>query len=345
MAKRTDGRVGRRATALGLLGAAALGFWLGRSAPQPAAFAQAPPAAPTDYSQRVVAYIHGSIPITREDLGEYLIARQGADKVELLVNKKIIDHACQQRGVDVTEAEVDAAIARDLEPMKINKAEFVNKVLKQRGMTLYEYKEDVVKPGLQMTKLCQKQVGEPTAEEVQKAYDAKYGAKVECRIIIWPKGEERIALREYDDIRKGEEGFDHKARNQANPALAATGGRIKPIAHFSGVHPEVEKEAFVLKPGEVSRLIATPEGTVVLKCDKLIPADGAVKLEEVRDALRKEVFEHKVQLEIGNCFKTLREEAKPVLILKKATTAQELEREVEQEVGIKQTGATAPKNK
>ena len=43
----------------------------------------------------MVAYIYGSIPITREDLGEYLIARKGLDTVELLVNKRIIEHACE----------------------------------------------------------------------------------------------------------------------------------------------------------------------------------------------------------------------------------------------------------
>src|SRR6266550_2358404 len=96
---------GKLSTSLALCGTAALGFWLGRGAPQPAAVAAPPapqqqPAAPppsTDYSQRVVAYVYNTIPITREDLGEYLIARQGSDKVELLVNKRIIEVACQKQ--------------------------------------------------------------------------------------------------------------------------------------------------------------------------------------------------------------------------------------------------------
>src|SRR5437763_11341700 len=94
---------GKLSTSLALGCTAALGFWLGRGAPQPAALAApptpppqpaAPPAPPSDYAQRVVAYVYGTTPITREDLGEYLIARQGADKVELLVNKRIIEIAC-----------------------------------------------------------------------------------------------------------------------------------------------------------------------------------------------------------------------------------------------------------
>src|SRR4051794_3621887 len=51
----------------------------------PAAVAPPPaPLPPSDYSSRVVAYLHESVPVTREMLGEYLIARYGAEKVELL---------------------------------------------------------------------------------------------------------------------------------------------------------------------------------------------------------------------------------------------------------------------
>ena len=43
--------------------------------------------------------------------------------------------------------------------------------------------------------------------------------------------------------------------------------------------------------GNTSRVIQTPEGYVVFKCDERIPADSNVKLDEVRAALVKEVAE------------------------------------------------------
>ena len=79
----------RARTILGMSGVLVLGIWLARGGlaldaqagpPTPPAPQAAPP---SDYSQRVVAYIYGNIPITREDLGEYQIARQGVDKREL----------------------------------------------------------------------------------------------------------------------------------------------------------------------------------------------------------------------------------------------------------------------
>src|SRR5579884_3302752 len=106
---------------LGALGGGAVAgaVWLGRLAttPQadaappspagapaaPAAQAPTPPAAedPTDYTQRAVADIYGSTRITREQLGEYLIARFGPDRVLNLVNKLIIERTCQDRGITV----------------------------------------------------------------------------------------------------------------------------------------------------------------------------------------------------------------------------------------------------
>jgi hypothetical protein len=346
---------GRRnaASVLGLIGAAAVGFWLGHGGPESAvraappapaaAPAQQPPAASSDYSQRVVAYIHGTVPITREELGEYLIARFGHDRLEMFVNRRIIEIACQKRGIDVTEAEVNAAIDADCAKVGVERAAFINQVLTRKGKSLYEWKEDVIKPGLMLTKLCVEEkrvhVGD---DDLQQTFQSVYGPKVECRIIIWPPDEQKIALQMYDKLRKSEEEFERAARSQAMSDLAAVGGRIRPIAHFSGTHPEVEKEAYSLKPGEISRLIVTPQGTVCLKCDKLIPADPQAKFEEMKEAMRKEVFEKKVEAESRKLFVTLHDEAKPVLFLKKKVSAEELKRDVETE--LKQAGGIQKKD-
>lgn len=347
---------GRRnaASVFGLAGAAAVGFWLGRGGPESVAVAAPPappatppaanaPGTPSDYSQRVVAYIHGTVPITREDLGEYLIARYGHDRLEMYVNRRIIEMACQKRGIDVTEAEVNAAFDADCAKVGVERATFINEVLTRKGKSLYEWKEDVIKPGLMLTKLCveEKRVN-VTDDDLRQTFEALYGAKVECRIIIWPRNEEKIAMQMYDKLRKSDEEFDRAARSQAMPDLAAVGGRIRPIARFSGTHPEVEKEAYSLKPGEISRLVVTPQGTVCLKCDKQIPADSSADFEKLKEAMRKDVFEKKVEAESKKLFMTLKDEAKPVLLLKKKVSAEELKREVWDE--IKQTGGIQKKD-
>jgi hypothetical protein len=75
--------------------------------------------------------------------------------------------------------------------------------------------------------------------------------------------------------------------------------------------------------------------------DRLLPADESVKFADVKEQLSKAVFDKKVAEEIPALMKELREKAKPVFILKRGTTAAELEQEVKQE--LQQTGATMPK--
>src|SRR5687768_6887277 len=90
-------------------GVAAAAFCWGRQGATSPAAAQhsarhgeaagAVPAGHPDYARRVVAFIHGNIPISREELGEYLIARFGAERLEFLVNRRIIELECQKRRI------------------------------------------------------------------------------------------------------------------------------------------------------------------------------------------------------------------------------------------------------
>ena len=121
-------RWGRVSLVLGGAAALAVGVWFGRGmfihrvAAQQTASLVAPETAPVgsgDYDSRVVAYIHSNQALTRRDLGEYLIHRYGAEKLPLLLNKRLIDEECQKQGVVVNSAEVDAALAEDIRGMNI----------------------------------------------------------------------------------------------------------------------------------------------------------------------------------------------------------------------------------
>jgi hypothetical protein len=325
---------------IGYLGLAVLAFCWGRytslpegTAAPPGAKEAAPPTPPeasSDYARRWVAVIHGNVPITREDFGEYLIARY-SDKLELLVNKRIIDYACKQRGIEVTPAEVDGALTQDLKEMKISLKDFVEVVLKRYGKTLYEWKEDVIRPKLCLTKMCRDRV-HVTEQDLKDAFEAYYGEKVDCRLVLFGKGEDKAAMNLYADLRKSDEDFNRIARQQKSPTLASTGGQIQPIGHHTTGNEELEKEAFSLQPGEVSRLIGTPEGTAVLKCIKRIPPDTSKKLEQVRPTLEKEIIDKKTQLELAKFFKELQDQAQPKLFIKNYTTQADLERDVKREL-------------
>jgi parvulin-like peptidyl-prolyl isomerase len=310
-------------------GVVGVGCWLrsavlaGARTPAPASIpaqnAPPPPAAPavtTDYVNRVVAYVHDNEPVTRQELGEYLIARHGAAALKLLVNKRVIEQECRARGLEVTAGEVDAAFNDDLKGLNVNRDTFVNTFLSRYKKNLYEWKEDVIRPKLLLTKLCRDRV-RADEEEVRNLYESKYGEKVECRIILWPPGknQEKEAMASYNEISGSEEAFAEKAKHQHDTNLSAAGGKIKPMARHTMGDDNLEHEAFKLRPGEVSTLIPTKQGLVVIKCDGRVPADTTVNLEAERAKLTQEVLARKVEAELGGAFQKLYEQARPVLLL------------------------------
>lgn len=171
------------------------------------------PSTSSDYSSRVVAYVYENMPITREELGEYLIARYGTERLDLLCNKKIIDNECRKAGIEVTAAEVENSLSEDLKGLNVDRKTFVDKVLKNYRKNLYEWKEDVIRPKLMLGKLVRSRV-KVTEEDIKKAFDAYYGEKVECRIVMFEKGYERAVLNDYPKLRDSEEEFHKAAKNQ-----------------------------------------------------------------------------------------------------------------------------------
>lgn len=341
---------------LGLIGTAAVGIgWLVSQSMAPAQ-AQTPtptPAAPaspapapaqpaTDANSRVVAYIYGNQPITREELGEYLIARYGAEKLTLLINKKIIEHACHEKNIDVSAAEVEADIDATINGIGgVDRKTFIEKVLAARHLSLYEWREDVVRPRLLLAKLCRDRV-KVEEKEIQQEFEAHYGEKVEARVIIYPKEtDSRVLMRVYDEIKKDPDAFDREAAQQPDGNLARVGGRIKPICRYNGLEA-VWKPAFRLQPGQISEQIVTPEGIVIIKCTGRVAADTTKTIDKEREALTKEVMEKKVAFEIGKVFGELQKEADPKNLIRPSMDEATLKRMAEDEMKQKQQQGAAP---
>jgi hypothetical protein len=297
---------------------------------------------PSDYTRRVVAYIYGTIPVTREHLGEYLIARMGTDRLEPLVNRMIIEHECAQRGITVVDAEIEADLAETAKSFNVTPQVFAEKVLGQYNKTLYEWKEDVIRPKLLMSKLVRDRVT-VTPEDLAMAFEAYHGKRVECQVIYWLPGEREVANKLYARIRDNADEFDRQARMQANTRLAASGGKMQPIGRHTTGNEEMERTLFSLQVGEVSALIGTPDGgTVVFKILRHLPPDTSVTPDMVRSKLEKEIIDKKIQREIPIVFKELRARAKPTLFLKNGLRTRDLIESTEEMLQPGPTGNKPP---
>jgi hypothetical protein len=168
-----------------------------------------------------------------------------------------------------------------------------------------------------------------TQEDLGKAFEARYGEKVQCRMIAFAKGtaqKDMTAI--WVKVNKSEEEFTQEAKRQFLPNLQANGGAIPPIhKHFGDA--KVEQTAFALKPGEVTQLLEMPDGThIILKCDKHIPRDMTKTFDAVRLDLHKEMTEIKLAQKIQEYFAELRKQANPRPLIASQVRQQDLEREV-----------------
>ena len=87
----------------------------------------------------------------------------------------------------------------------------------------------------------------------------------------------------------------------------ANDGKVPPIRQFGG-QPVVEEEAFRLKPGELSGMIAIGDKFIIMRClghTKPVVADFAA----VQDELTKDIHEKKLRLAMAEEFDRLRESA------------------------------------
>lgn len=317
---------------LALVGLALLGmvgaFYWGRQGGRNEARAQQPqvpnlpldaamrPGSGSDYSRRVVAYIFGSVPITREDLGEYLIERVGAERIDFLVNRRIIEMTCNRLKVAVTDTEIQAQLAEDLKGFQCSEKDFVDKVLRKYNKTLFEWKEDVIRPKLCLQHLVQDRIT-VTEEDIQKGFEAKYGEKVRVRVIVLSKDQAPTKYALWERIKKEPAQFDKEATSQFIGPLAAEGGKIPPIhRHYSD--PKIEAEAFKLQPGDISPILDIPDGTtLIMKCEERIPPDTSKHVADERMTLYKEIADMRLATEIPKVFQQLRNEANPQIFLKR----------------------------
>jgi hypothetical protein len=321
----------RVAPAFGALSLLGVGFFLGQLRTDPLAAqppskgvvvssGSAPAPAPVPAGdKRVVAYVYGNQPITREEFGDYLIQQYGRDKVRLYVNKRIIEAAAAKRNIVITPQDIEAIIEQDCAKLAVNKEQFIKTVLAQKyKVSLQEWREDVIKPRLMLQKMCKDRI-KIDESELKKIYENLYGEKVKCKIILWPEHEIQTVKRQYDILRSDPKAFDMAARSQLYGDLAKMGGEVDPIGRYSGPGTaKVEEIAFQLKDGQMSEIIDTGGGIMVIKRLNSIPAKKDVTYESVREALIKEATDRQVDLEAPKMFAELSDEAKPLFILQPA---------------------------
>jgi parvulin-like peptidyl-prolyl isomerase len=262
----------------------------------------------------VAAVINGA-PITLRQLADECIDRHGTELLEGSINRKLIDLACKQQNITVSEREIDAEIARAATQMAKSLPDgspdvqgWLKLVTEKQGISVDVYRRDAVWPSVALRKLVGEKVN-ITEDDMRKGFEANYGPRVRCRAIVM--NNLRRAQQVWEAARKSPtaENFGElAAKNSIEGSSRALLGEVPPIRKHGG-QPVLEKEAFALKPGEISGVIQVDDKYVILFCEghtKPVEVDFA----SVKQMIYEDIRDKKHRLAMADYFERLQDTAR-----------------------------------
>ena len=181
---------------------------------------------------------------------------------------------------------------------------YKRQVTKKAEVSVDIYVRDAVWPSAALKKLAGSSV-KISEEDIKKGFAANYGERVEVLAIVLSS--HRTANEVFDLARKNpsEKFFGELAHQYSSePYSQSNYGQVPPIRRFGG-QPMVEEEAFKLKPGEISGVLAVADKFIILRC--LGRTKPVVRsLDTVKDELVKDIREKKTRIAMSREFDRLK---------------------------------------
>lgn len=247
----------------------------------------------------VAATINGQ-KISIEQLGEECVVRNGKEVLDGEIQRRLLQQALKKRNTTVTEADIDQEIARAALSYGYLKKDgtadvekWLAEVTKEEGATIELYVCDAVWPTVALKKLVDNRV-EISEEDIQKGFESNYGPRVEVLAVVLNDHRQAQKVWEMARNKPTDQFFGELAHEYSVDAISRENfGRVPPIRKYSG-RPELEAEAFKMKPGDISGIIAAEDNYIILRCTGhttpvVATMDDAVKEELVTDIREKKI--------------------------------------------------------
>lgn len=272
--------------------------------PQPRA-EEVPPS--VGHKVKTVAVVNRE-PISREQLADEALRRHGEEVLESLLNRHLIAMACQQKGIQITEGDIDAEIESIAKKFGLSVDRWLGLLRDERKVTPAQYRRDIIWPTLALRRLAAGEL-EVTEEELKIEMERHYGPKVKVRMISVKERGLAEELRA-KAVAKPDTFADLAKDFSQDVNSAAARGLIPPIRMHVG-HREIEETVFQMQPGQISPVLFIASQYLIFKCEEHLPADEipAQSLPAVRQRLVDEVRESKMRTVAGDIYKKLQESA------------------------------------
>jgi foldase protein PrsA len=259
----------------------------------------------------------------------------GNEVLENVINRLVIQQACEDRGVSVSLAEVDAEVLRISQKFNLTPDNWYAMLQAERNISPLQYRRDIIWPMLALKKLAGETV-DVTQADLQKGFESNYGPRVQVRMIMLDNF--RHAESVWSEAKQNPADFERLAQKHSiEPNSRALGGTVPPIRKHVG-NPQIVEAAFKLKVGEISPVLqAAPGRWVLLKCEGFTEPKVKQMTPEVQQELYTSLVEEKTQLAIARVFEDIKKQVRVDNYLKDITTGG-----VQQASGEQPAGSTQP---
>ena len=257
-----------------------------------------------------IAIVNNQV-ITRQQLADECVARKGKEILDLLINRTLIDQALRAKKLQVTAAEIDNEIESVAKRFGISREGWLRTLDKERGISPVQYARDIIYPALALRKLCTGRI-QVTPDDMRKAFEAQFGEKLRCRMILVDKQSTAVAI--WEELRKNPGGFEKIAQEQSmDPGSRSLGGQLaEPITRHA--YPQTISDAAFYqlvdgdpadhdlthkpKDGDFTGPIQVQEmAWVILRRESVVPAVKGADLrnEQVRKQTYEMIYEVKLK--------------------------------------------------
>jgi len=261
----------------------------------------------------VVAVVNAD-PITSEQLADEALRRYGVDMLDNMVNRHLILQACAASKIEVTEADVSAEIHRIAAKFGLTIDSYLQLLQDERDISPDQYSKEVIWPMLALRRLVDDRV-KVSDEEFNRAFLARYGEAMKCRMIMVSDQKLAQSLRDRAAATPEEFGALAKEHSQ-DEGSASVRGLIPPIRRFSG-DSRLEDAAFALEENQVSNVLQLGDQWIVLQAVKRLSASSpsAQAMPAIRDQIIDSIRDEKMKETSSELFAELQKKAQVVKVL------------------------------
>lgn len=249
------------------------------------------PAPATGSAGNRPAALIGNETVTWADLNASLAEAAGAAVLEEVALDRLIARELRVRGMSVDDADVERERELLVSTLSVaglmpsdQQGDVVQRLRRSRGLGEHRF-GSLLRRNAMLRRLVRDDVT-VSQQDIEQAYEIRYGQKFQTRIILVPT--EREAAEALGRVRNGER-FTDVATSMSLDASRLRGGYIGAISPADPSFPLALRKAIATgAPGTPSPVIATEQGYAVVLAEQVVPPTGE-PLASVAGNLEREV--------------------------------------------------------